>query len=253
MHTIERRFTTQATLRVDPGGGIGSTIEGYAARFNVCSHDLGGFVERIKQGAFTRSLQSDRDVVCLVNHNNDRILGRRKNRTLSLNQDDRGLHFRCLLPDTTDGRDVAALLARGDLSECSFAFTVDDDGDEWTEEDRSRLFLDDDDDEDEDDDDEDDDDDDDKDEDRSQYRSQRVKVRTLKSVTLLDCSIVVSPAYPRTSVGLSSTSSSLLGRSYTASDYFPEGVPQEVRRHISQAVNPRAQESRRRLFNFLIG
>jgi HK97 family phage prohead protease len=250
MHTIERRFTTQATLRVDPGGGIGSSIEGMAARFNVCSHDLGGFVERIRPGAFARSLQSDRDVICNINHSNDRILGRRKNKTLSLSENARGLQFRCLLPDTTDGRDVAALLARGDLADCSFAFTVDEDGDEWDEQDRSSLFLDDDDDEDEDDDDEDEDDDKD---DRSQHRSQRVKVRTLKSVTLHDVAVVASPAYPKTSVGLSSTSSSLFGRSYTASDYFPEGVPQEVRRHVSQAVNPRAQESRRRLFNLFIG
>jgi HK97 family phage prohead protease len=247
----ERRFNTKATLRTDPGGGSGSTIEGYAARFNVCSHFLPpGFVERIKPGAFQRSLQSDRDVVCLVNHNNDRILGRRKNKTLSLNEDAFGLKFRCLLPDTTDGRDVAALLARGDLADCSFAFTVDEDGDEWDEQDRSSLFLDDDDDEDEDEDDEDDDDDKD---DRSQHRSQRVKVRTLKSVTVHDVSVVVSPAYPKTSVGLASHSPLTLGRSYTHQELFPEGVPQEIRRHISQAVNPRAQESRRRLFNFLIG
>lgn len=239
----ERRFNTKATLRTDPGGGTGSTIEGYAARFNVCSHDLGGFVERIKPGAFSRSLQSDRDVVCLVNHNNDRILGRRKNKTLFLNEDAKGLHFRCLLPDTSDGRDIAALLARGDMSDCSFAFTVDDDGDEWTEEDRSRLDLDDDDDE----------DDEDEDEDRSRRSSQRVKVRTLKSVTLMDVSCVVSPAYPKTSVGLNAAPTSVFGRSYSASDYFPEGVPQEVRRHVSHAVNPRAQESRRRLFNLFIG
>jgi HK97 family phage prohead protease len=230
----ERRFNTQATLRTtDPGGGVGPTIEGWAARFNVCSHDLGGFVERINPGAFTRSLQSDRDVKCLVNHSADRILGRRQNQTLSLDEDSKGLHFRCLLPDTSDGRDVAALLKRGDISDCSFAFAVDDDGEDWTDEDRSSLFLDDDEDEDED-------------------RSLRVKVRTLRSVRLFDVSVVTSPAYPKTSVGLNSLTPQALGRSYTQQDYFPQGIPQEVRNHISHAIDPRVQERRRRLTNLFL-
>jgi uncharacterized protein len=236
----ERRFTTHAALReADPGGGIGASIEGMAARFGVCSHDLGGFVERISPGAFTRSLQSDRDVLCLLNHDNNKILGRRKNKTLYLNENSQGLHFRCELPDTTDGKNVAALLKRGTLSDCSFAFAVDDGGDDWTDEDRSSLFLDDDDD---------DNDDDQDDEDRSQ----RVKVRTLRSVRLFDVSVVCSPAYPKTSVGLNSLPPSL-GRSYTQQDYFPEGIPAEVRSHLGTSVlNPRVQERRRRLTNLFL-
>jgi HK97 family phage prohead protease len=199
----------------------------------VCSHDLGGFVERINPGAFARSIQSDRDVVCNLNHSNDRILGRRKNNTLSLNEDSKGLHFRCLLPDTTDGRDYAALLKRGDISDCSFAFTVDDEGDDWTDEDRSSLFLDDDNDEDDDD----------------EARSQRVKVRTQKRVTLHDVALVVAPAYPRTSVGLTPQA---LGRSYTQQDHFPQGIPAEVRNHVSRAIDPRVQDRRRRLTNLFL-
>lgn len=218
----ERRFTTQATLRAtDPGGGIGPTIEGWAARWNVLSHDLGGFREKIQRGAFTRSIQSDRDVMCLVNHDNNKILGRRRNRTLSLDEDGKGLHFSCLLPDTSDGRDIAQLLKRQDISECSFAFAVDDDGDEWGE-------------------DEDPDD-----------RSRRCQVRTLRNVKLFDVSVVSSPAYPSTSVGLNSLPPQ---RSYTTQDYFPEGIPAEVRSHIGAAIlNPRAQESRRRVFNLFLG
>jgi HK97 family phage prohead protease len=222
---MERRFNSKATFRTDPGGGIGPTIEGYAARYNVISHDLGGFRERIAPGAFRNSLRAGGDVKCLVNHSADRILGRLKNKTLSLAEDDNGLHFRCLLPDTSDGRDIATLLARGDLSDCSFAFSVDDGGDVWTDEDRHHLDLEDEDDEDD-------------DEDRS------IKVRTLRSVKLHDVSIVTSPAYPRTSVGLNSVNPAMIARSQA--DYFPTGIPQEVRNHISLAVNPQVQESRRR-------
>jgi HK97 family phage prohead protease len=241
---FERRFTTQATLRaVDPGGGVGPTIEGYAARFGVCSHDLGGWVERIQPGAFTRSLQSDRDVVCLVNHDNNKILGRRSSKTLHLNADNKGLHFRCELPDTTDGRDIAELLKRKDISECSFAFQIDDGGDDWTEEDRSSLFLDDD----------EDDDCDPDDPECDEDRSQRVKVRTLRSVKLFDVSVVTQPAYPKTSVGLNALAPQALGRSYTQNDYFPQGIPAEVRSHIGTAVlNPRVQERRRRLTNLFL-
>jgi HK97 family phage prohead protease len=237
----ERRFNTQATLRAtDPGGGVGPTIEGWAARWDVLSHDLGGFHERIKRGAFTRSLQSNRDVKCLVNHSEDRILGRRQNRTLSLSEDDKGLHFSCFLPDTTDGRDIAALLKRQDISECSFAFVIDDGGDAWADEPRSSLLF--------------DDEDDDEDEDKDEDRSQTVVVRTLRSVQLHDVSVVTSPAYPKTSVGLNSLTPQALGRSYKQSDYFPQGIPAEVRNHLgTTAFNPKAQESRRRLFNLFIG
>jgi Escherichia/Staphylococcus phage prohead protease len=36
------------------------------------------------------------------------------------------------VPDTTVGRDVLALAERGDIGGASFAFTLADDGDEWS-------------------------------------------------------------------------------------------------------------------------
>jgi HK97 family phage prohead protease len=220
--TVERRYTRTT----DPGGGIGANISGFAntmtgtaARFNVLSHPLDGFFERIQPGAFKNSLQSDRDCICNINHNNDRILGRRKNGTLKLNEDDRGLQFRCELPDTSDGRDIAALLKREDLSECSFAFTVDlDSWDNETDGD-GRSML----------------------------------VRTLRSVNLMDVAVVASPAYPGTSAGVNvACSPHVMGRSER--DLFPEGMPIEMRSRIL-SVNPqnRAQLSRRRIFDMFIG
>jgi HK97 family phage prohead protease len=250
----ERRFNSHATLRAsDPGGGIGATIEGYAARFGVYA-DLGDFFEQIAPGAFTRSLQSDRDVICNRDHDNSRILGRLKNKTLELNEDSKGLYFRCSLPNTTDGNDVKELLKNGTLADCSFAFSVDNDGEDWTDEDRSDIFSDDECECDPDSPDYDPDDPDcncDEDEDRSSGRVKRVKVRTLRSVSLFDVSVVSTPAYPKTSVGLSSLPHSL-GRSQK--DFFPEGIPAEVRTRVgTAALNPKAQESRRRLFNLFVG
>jgi len=219
--TIERRFT-----RTDPGGGIGANISGFAntmtgtaARFGVLSHPLDGFFERIKYGAFTRSIQSDRDCICNINHNNDRILGRRKNGTLALHEDDRGLQFRCELPDTSDGRDIAELLKLQTMNECSFAFTVDDDS--WDNE--------------------------------TDSDGRSMVVRTLRSVNLMDVSVCASPAYPGTSAGLANAySPQAMGRSER--DLFPEGMPVEMRSRIL-SVNPgsRTQLSRRRIFDMFIG
>ncbi|MRB49464.1 HK97 family phage prohead protease, partial [Bacillus thuringiensis] len=45
--------------------------------------------------------------------------------------DDTGLKFRLLLPNTQLGRDVYELVQRGDLSQCSFGFYVEDE--RWAE------------------------------------------------------------------------------------------------------------------------
>ena len=106
-------------------------IEGYAAVFNQRT-DIGPFWEVIQKGAFARSLASDDDVVCLFNHNEDFVLGRKSAGNLTLEEDDKGLKFSCLLPDTTVAKDTYANLRAGNLKECSFGFGIDDpDGDKW--------------------------------------------------------------------------------------------------------------------------
>jgi HK97 family phage prohead protease len=62
--------------------------------------------------------------------------------TCRVSQDDKGLFFRCIMPDTQLGRDMRALIARGDYSQCSFKFGMDpddDEADEWAED--SRGFI----------------------------------------------------------------------------------------------------------------
>ena len=104
--------------------GDGMTFSGYAAKFNSRSENLGGFVETIMPGAFKRSLDSRNDVKLLVNHDSGRVLASTRSGTLRLTEDSVGLRVEADLPNTTDGRDMAELLRRQDLSSMSFGFSV---------------------------------------------------------------------------------------------------------------------------------
>ena len=111
-------------VRASPGQAEGEIrFNGYAAMFNSWSEDLGGFREQIAPGAFTRALLTD-DVRALVNHNPDRVLGRNKSGTLTLSEDERGLHFEVVAPDAQWSRDLRESVKRGDINQCSFGFTT---------------------------------------------------------------------------------------------------------------------------------
>lgn len=104
-------------------------VEGYALRFNTESHLLGEFVETISPKALQDADLSD--VRCLIDHNSSYVLGRTKADTLSLNVDDEGLYFRCQLPNTSYARDLYENIKLGNVNQCSFGFTVAEDGDEF--------------------------------------------------------------------------------------------------------------------------
>jgi len=105
-------------------------LVGHAAVFDSPA-DLGTFVEVVRRGAFTRSLQHAVDVQALYDHERRSILGRVSAGTLRLREDAQGLAFELDLPDTTVGRDLAVLVHRGDVSGCSFGFVVPPGGDRW--------------------------------------------------------------------------------------------------------------------------
>ena len=190
---VERRvFLVNAELRA---ASDGKTISGYAARYNALSgpipagEDGGAFRERIAPGAFKRAVQSGQDVTMLVQHDNNKLLGRTASGTLKLKEDERGLQFRCELPDTQLGNDTHTMIKRGDLNACSFGFALGDRSDDsWDEEDIE---------------DEEDFDPDDDDEEKKQKRARRGRkttrqaVRTIHNVKrLYDVSVVTRPAYP---------------------------------------------------------
>lgn len=123
---MERRFLKGAQVRAKAGDKPG--IEGYAAVFNeeyVLYEDTGmRMVETIAAGAFSDVLAQD--VRCLFNHEPDNVLGRTTNKTLRLAEDDKGLSYdNDLDTRTTIAQNVQAFIERGDVTGCSFAFTVD--------------------------------------------------------------------------------------------------------------------------------
>lgn len=175
MKQHERRFFS-GNLRAESSGGK-QYLTGTAANYGTVSKDLGGFREILQPGAFDDAMAAkDFDCIHNVNHSPDRILGRTSSGTTRITSDPRGLHFKTLLPNTTYAKDVAALCERGDLTQCSFSFSMDQDGDgeEWS-------VVDD-----------------------PDQPDVRVALRTITSVAgLFDVSIVCEGAYPDTHAELS--------------------------------------------------
>ena len=125
---FERRTATEGVELREEGNTM--TAIGYASVFNRLSQNLGGFVERVAQGTFAKTIQ-EADVRALFNHDADQVLGRSKSGTLRMQEDEKGLRYEIDLPNTQLGRDLAALLERGDISGSSFGFTTI--SDEWGE------------------------------------------------------------------------------------------------------------------------
>ena len=198
---IERRFCTGVRSLESPDADSLGTIVGYASVFNSYSEDLGGFRELVMPGAFDRSLASGADVKALLNHDPNLLLGRTKSGTLQLSTDAMGLRAAINLPKTSAGRDAWESIKRGDMSEMSFAFTVD--SDEWGE----------------------DNDPDD--------RSKTIPVRRLRQVKLMDVSAVTYPAYKATSINVSSKQPFFNSLARSLEQLFPTGIPVEVRSRMS--------------------
>jgi len=146
--------------RANDGGQM--IVEGYAAVFNQ-STNLGQFYELIAPGAFDAADMSD--VRFLVDHTGV-PLGRSSAGTMSLEIDGQGLRYRVTLPDTARGRELYTAISRGDISQSSFAFTIE--AQTWTESNGQLL-------------------------------------RSVDKIgTVLDASAVTFPAYPTTSVEIGS-------------------------------------------------
>lgn len=154
----QRRSFPFRELRVEPGVNGQRKIIGYSAVFDLLSEPLWGFQEKIRKGAFTKTI-GEADIRALFNHDENLVLGRNKAGTLKLWEDDAGLGDEILLPDTQYARDLTVSIERGDITQQSFSFRVL--REEW-----------------------------------SHTPSQ--EIRTLIEVELRDVSPVTFPAYPQT-------------------------------------------------------
>ena len=161
----ERRYTPGAMeLRTTADG---QRIGGYGAVFGKLSRNLGGFVERVGDGAFNQSRALGwPNVVCRYNHDANMVLGTTAGGTLQLRTDNVGLDYEVLPPQAR--ADIVELVQRRDIQFSSFAFRVPQGGDEWSTTD------------------------------------QNYPMRTLHEVQLVDVAPVLDPAYPDATAGLRS-------------------------------------------------
>ena len=101
-------------------------IEGQAVVFDSWSRDLGGFTEIIRSSAISQELIDESDVIANINHDDNQMLARwnRGKGTLHLELKDDGLYFSYEAPETTRGDELLWNVRHGNLTECSFAFSL---------------------------------------------------------------------------------------------------------------------------------
>lgn len=118
----KRAVTTPLELRAAAAGET-RTATGYAVLYGSKTAIGGYWTEEFRAGCFKRSL-GERDVVAIISHDIGRVVGRSGAGTLTLRDDSKGLGFENALPDTTDGRDLAVSIDRGDIPGMSSGFVV---------------------------------------------------------------------------------------------------------------------------------
>lgn len=159
---IRELVTDNIEIREDDDGN--RTLTGYAVKWEMKSQVLGLFYkfrEQFQKGAFLESLNDD-DQRYLWSHDVSKVLGRTKNGTLRLKEDNIGLRFEVDLPNTTLGNDTYESIKRGDVDGVSFGFRAIDDEVDEPEDD--------------------------------------MPIRTVKKAKLLEVSAVAFPAYPDSEV-----------------------------------------------------
>jgi HK97 family phage prohead protease len=140
-------------------------VSGYAAVFGEETNIGGMFTESIARGAFKKAIDRQDDVVFLINHDG-LPLARTRSGTLKLSEDERGLFMEASLDmEDPDVRSIVPKMKRGDLDKMSFAFIPD--RQEWDD-------------------------------------SGDMPRRTIQDLRLYDVSIVTTPAYDGTEIGLRS-------------------------------------------------
>ena len=105
-------------------------LEGRAIVFDSYSNNL-GFYEKINRSAVTQELINNSDIIFTFNHDPNQLLARFRNGGGSLDVELRedGVYFSFDIPNTTLGNDIYELIKRGDISNCSFCFSISDEKD----------------------------------------------------------------------------------------------------------------------------
>jgi len=128
LETRSYKRVGQPEIRAAADGG--TQIAGAGAVFMSYSQNLGGFVEQIEANAFDEVI--DGDVVALVNHDPNLLLGRSGAGTLALTIDADALRYVIDLDmSDPDAVSAAAKIRSGNMPGSSFSFVTAEDGDKW--------------------------------------------------------------------------------------------------------------------------
>lgn len=106
------------------------TVRGYAAVFDVLSHDMGGFRTRLASDSMDDVLATDPDVHFVWDHNTRYVGARTSNETLHLSADTTGLFIDAQVGSYTWAKDLRTALERGDVDQGSIAIEIEED--EWS-------------------------------------------------------------------------------------------------------------------------
>jgi HK97 family phage prohead protease len=117
--------------------GDGMTFSGWAVRYDQPSLPL-PFVERVAQGAFTRTLKAKNDIRSYINHDDRLVLGSTRAKTMRLEDRAEGLWVETDLPDTSYGNDLRISIERGDVRTQSIGFSTVKDS--WSEDGGQRVL-----------------------------------------------------------------------------------------------------------------
>jgi HK97 family phage prohead protease len=170
MKDFERRYLADVIeMRGLPGDG--AVLIGHGAVFNEVTTIAGAFREVVMPGAFKKTIK-EADVRALFNHDPSMVLGRNRAGTLRLTEDERGLAYEIDLPDTQTARDLYTSIARGDVSQSSFSFSPVGETRKWWEYPKDD-------------------------------EEEKLPLRRLKELRLMDVSPVTFPQYEGTDVDLS--------------------------------------------------
>ena len=135
-------------------------IEGYFVVYDDETMLWDGVYEKIDRHAFDGELE--KDIRALIGHDMEKVLGRTKNKTLTLKSDDKGLWGSILINrNDPEALSLYQKVKRGDVDKCSFGFIPTDE--ECTERSNGSLF-------------------------------------TVKKCDLIEVSVVAFPAYENTSI-----------------------------------------------------
>lgn len=128
---IEKRFIEMRAVDNEEGKMI---VEGYAAVYEeptTIKNSWGDtIIETIKRGAFDFADMTD--VPLVFNHDRSIVTARTRNKSLALEIDQKGLKVSAELADTTAGRDMYENVRSGLIDGMSFAFEIEEKGDDWT-------------------------------------------------------------------------------------------------------------------------